>query len=254
MRIIAITNIAGGVAKTTTAVNLGHAIGQTGKRVLIVDLDAQANSTTYIGTESKRFIAEALDDPRLFPETIGPTKSLGVDLAHGSLDTAGVEMILAQQPASAATRLRKALRTIADRYDYVFIDAPPAPGILTINAIVAADEIVIPVETKPKALEGVGNMRALLSQIVDDPDLMPQGRPVGRYLATRYDGRTVLDRKCLEDLRANDTFSTFATVIRVNQKIPESYALQMSVIEYDPSSNGAADYIALSTEFLRNGN
>jgi chromosome partitioning protein len=250
MKVIAVTNIAGGVAKTTTAVNFGHALARHGLRILVVDLDAQANSTTYIGTHSQRSIAEALDNPTLFEETIASSRAEGVDLAHGSLDTAGVELVLAQKPATAATRLRKALRTIDGAYDLVLVDAPPAPGLLTINAIVAADELIIPVETKPKALEGVGNMRALLSQIVDDPDLMPRGRPEGWYLATRHDARTVLDRNCLEGLRADDGFPTFATVIRVNQKIPESYARQMSVLDYDPTSYGAVDYIALADEYL----
>ncbi len=253
MKIVSIVNIAGGVAKTTTAVNFGHALAIHGLRILIVDLDPQANSTTYLGTESRCRIADALDDPELFPEAIASSRVPGVDVAHGSLETSGVELILASQPATAALRLRKCLRTVAGRYDIVLVDAPPAPGLLTINAIVAADELLIPVETKPKALEGVGNMRALLAQIVDDPDLMPQGRPSGAYLATRYDARTLLDRACLEELRADATFPTFETVIRVNQRIPESYARQVSVIIHDPESHGAQDYQGLAQEYLARG-
>lgn len=252
-RIIAVTNIAGGVGKTTTACNFAHALARHGKRVLVIDLDPQANATTYIGTRSSRTIAEALDDPRLFPETIAPSSAEGVSLAHGSIDTAGVEMQLAQAPATAATRLRKGLRLLNGSFDHVLIDAPPAPGLLTVNAIVASDELLIPVETKPKALEGVGNMRTVLAQIVDDPDLMPNGRPSGYFLATRFDARTTLDRACLEGLRSDDMFPTFQTVIRINQRIPESYAAQRSVIDYDLTSNGAVDYLALATEYLSNG-
>lgn len=253
MKVISIVNIAGGVAKTTTAVNFGHALATHDLRILIADLDPQANSTTYIGTESRRRMAEALDDPELFPDVIAPSRAHGVDIAHGSLATSGVELLLATQPATAALRLRKCLRTVADRYDLVLVDSPPAPGLLTINAIVAADELLIPVETKPKALEGVGNMQALLAQIVDDPDLMPKGRPSGTYLATRYDARTILDRACLDGLRADTTFPTFETVIRINQRIPESYARQVSVLIHDPDSYGAQDYRSLAQEYLARG-
>ncbi len=252
-RIIAVTNIAGGVGKTTTACNFAVALARHGKRVLVVDLDPQANATTYLGTESDCTIAEALDDPNMFLKTIGPSKAEGVSLAHGSIETSVAEMRFAAQPATAATRLRKALRLLNGSYDHILIDAPPAPGLLTVNAIVAADELLIPVETKPKALEGVGNMRSVLADIVDDPDLMPGGRPTGYFLATRYDGRTTLDRACLEGLRADEMFPTFKTVIRINQRIPESYAMHRSVLDYDPASNGALDYAALAEEYLSHG-
>jgi chromosome partitioning protein len=250
MKVISIVNIAGGVAKTTTAVNFAHALALHGLRILVVDLDPQANSTTYIGTTSRLRMAAALVDPDLFPQVIGPSRVNNVEVAHGSLETAGAELMLAAQPATAALRLRKCLRTIAGRYDFILVDSPPAPGLLTVNAIAAADELLIPVETKPKALEGVGNMRALLAQIVDDPDLMPKGPPPASYLATRYDARTILDRACLEGLRGDSTFPTLETVIRVNQRIPESYAHQKSVIAHDVNSYGAHDYRALAKEYL----
>jgi chromosome partitioning protein len=253
MHIIAVINIAGGVGKTTTTVNLGHALARRGRRVLLVDLDPQGNTTTYLGTASAAMIADALLEPADFARAIGPARAAGVEVAHGSLDTAGAEVMLAAQPTTAATRIRKGLRTINDRYDFVLIDAPPAPGILTINAIAAANEIIIPVETKPKALEGVGNMRQLLGQIVGDEDLMPNGPPPATYLATRHDARTVLDRDCLAALRADDGYPTFATVIRSNQKIPESYAARTSVLDYDPKSYGALDHEALAEEYLTRG-
>jgi chromosome partitioning protein len=250
MNVISVVNIAGGVAKTTTAVNFAHALGMHGKRVLVVDLDAQANATTYIGTGSSCRVADALDDPRLFPECIAPSRSPGVDVAHGSLSTAGAEIMLMKNPATAVLRLRKCLRMVSDHYDIALIDAPPSPGILTSNAIIAADELLIPVETKPKALEGVADMHALLSQLVDDPDLMPHGRPRGTYLATQYDARNRIDPESLTELRAESSFPTFQTVIRNNVRIPESYLLRCSVIAYDCRSHGAQDYIALAEEYL----
>lgn len=251
-RKIALVNIAGGVGKTTTAVNLGASLADLGKRVLIVDLDPQANATSYIGTEAKKTMAYALVDPAVFPETIAPSSSPGVDLAHGSLETSGAELQLAAQPGTAATRLRKALRQIVDQYDYILIDAPPAPGLLTINAIAAADELIVPVETKPKALDGVGIMRELLEQITGDEDLLPNGPPRCTYLATRHDARTVLDRDCLKALRADADAVTFETVIRINQRVPESYAARRSILAYDTRSNGSADYRALAKEVAGN--
>ncbi len=136
------------------------------------------------------------------------------------------------------------------RYDYVFIDAPPSPGILTSNAILVADEMIIPVQTQPKALEGVADMHEVLRQLVDDPDLMPKGMPKGMYLATLFDTRTGLDSRSLAALRAEPTFPTFQTIIRTNIRIPESYNLRRSVIAYDCRSHGAKDYLALAEEYL----
>jgi chromosome partitioning protein len=245
-RVVAIVNMKGGVGKTTTAANLGHAIARQGARVLAVDLDSQHNLTTWLGSDAPgAMLGDALRDPKAARSAIAPSKAAGVDLLHGSRSTALAERELQNTPAPA-TALRRALRTIASEYDVVLLDCPPGLGLLSVNAIVAANEVLVPVETRTMALAGLGQLRETTRELVDAEVLAKP--PQLRVVATMHDGRTGLARDVLRILRESDGVDTLATTIRLNSKVAESFGHGLTVFDYAPTANGAAHYSELAKE------
>jgi chromosome partitioning protein len=246
--IFAIVNMKGGVGKTTTAVNLGAALARRGRSVLVVDLDPQANATGWIGRDERptASVANALADRKTAPLAVAASTEEGVDLVYGSRELAGVAEDLRASSPTPALALRAALRQIR-AYDEVLIDCPPGLGLLSLNAMIAADSLIVPVDSQTMALAGVAQIRETLTEL-SEADVI-SAIPPTRILLTMYDGRLSLDRAVADHLRETD-LPVFGQSIRTNTKLAESYGLRQTIFGYAPTSTGAADYAALAEEVL----
>ena len=240
---IAIVNEKGGTGKTTTAVSLSAALGNLGRRVLLVDLDGQAASSRWVGVEEDNRLADALiRGTGLEPiENVLPGVSLAP--ATGKLDSVSHEL----RPSQGG-RLRKVLRQVSDRYDLTVIDCPPSLGNRLIgNALLAATHVIVPVETSILALDG---LKILLTTLEDIREGFGHDLVLGGVLACRYDGRTRLSRLVLEELRRALPGKVFHTVIRENVRMRECPASGESILTFAPECHAAEDYLALGQEML----
>jgi chromosome partitioning protein len=244
-QIFAIANEKGGVAKTTTAVHLGHALARGGKKVLIVDIDPQSNATSWIGADRPAAVlANVLLNPALAAEAIARSTADGVDLLWSTRDTAGAGDDLRNFPAPAVA-LRRALRTINGRYDVILVDCAPGLGIVTINGIVAANGIIAPVDSGSMAVAGLEQLRVTIAELVE-AELMPAAIPV-TALVTRYDGRLALAKSVLEHID-NSGIPRFETVIRNGTKVGQAPGFERTLFDLDPRDNVALDYASLGEE------
>jgi len=244
--IYAIVNMKGGVGKTTTAVNLAAALARCGKSVLVVDLDPQANATGWIGIESppSASVANALSDRKAAPAAVAPSTVEGVDLAYGSRELAGVAEDLRASSPTPALALRAALKHLKT-YDEVLIDCPPGLGLLSLNAMIAAQSLIVPVDSQTMALAGVAQIRETLAELLEAEVISEV--PPARILLTMYDGRISLDRAVAEHLRETE-MPVFKQAIRTNTKLAESYGLRQTIFAYAPTSTGAVDHAGLAGE------
>lgn len=247
MRTIAITNSKGGSAKTTTTVNLAAALGEAGKRVLVLDLDPQANASSWLGVrDGGRGLLEVFTEERRLDSLVRSTTAENVELVPSSTWTASVEKALAGE-FGAEMILRTAVQRLpAHRWDFVFVDCPPALGLLTVSALVAVREVFVPVETSFLALEGLAALQKTLDAVCSrlNPDLLLSG-----VLASRVN-RTKLSQEVVEALRARYENETFRTVIRENVKLAEAPSHQKPITTYDRRSAGAEDFRSLAQEVL----
>jgi chromosome partitioning protein len=250
MRVIAVVNQKGGCGKTTTAVNLAGCLAADGHRVLLVDLDPQAHSTLAVGVDPEELeenLYEVLAEPGGEARLSDVCAAVGenLDLAPSGIVLSALEQKLASLPVEERTgRLRAALAPLADAYAYVLIDCPPNVGLLTFNALRAASEVVVPLETSPFAMHGVEKLLetiALLSERLGH-DLTV------RVLPTLYDGRTRYARQTLARIRERFKDLCFDTVIRSNVKLREAAARGQPIVNTARSANGAVDYGALAVE------
>jgi len=246
--IYAIVNMKGGVGKTTTAVNLGAALARRGRSVLVVDLDPQANATGWIGTDTPppATVANALGDRKTAAAAVGPSTAEGVDLAYGSRELAGVAEDLRASSPTPALALRAALKLLKP-YDDILIDCPPGLGLLSLNAMIAAESLIVPVDSQTMALAGVAQIRDTLAELSEAEVIAAV--PPGRILLTMYDGRLSLDRAVAEHLRET-AMLVFKQTIRTNTKLAESYGLRQTIFDYAPTSTGAADHAGLADEIV----
>ncbi|HEY9085561.1 MAG TPA: AAA family ATPase [Candidatus Tyrphobacter sp.] len=248
-RIIALVNQKGGVGKSTTAVNLGAAIAMLGRKVLVIDDDPQGNTTTGFGIE-KSSIGASVYDVLMRQASIGDalrkTEIEGLHLVPATINLAGAEIELVSE-LSRETRLREALNPIAERYEYVLIDSPPSLGLLTINALVAATEAVIPVQAEFYALEGLSQLTRVVNRVREalNPALHVSG-----VLVTMYDGRTRLAVEVLDELARFFPQQMFKTQIPRNVRLSEAPSYGKPVMLFDPKSRGAQAYMALAREIL----
>jgi len=247
--IYAILNMKGGVGKTTTAVNLGAALARLGDKTLIVDLDPQANATSWLSEEEDQSVtmAEALLDRKKMPAAISKSTAKGVDLAHSSRKIAGVADDLRASSPTPAYALRNALKQVA-HYDRILLDCPPGLGLLSINALIAATVIVVPIDSQTMALAGVAQIQETIEELVDGEII--SASPKMKLLVTMYDSRISLDRAVIEHLK-EEGFDTYKSVIRTNTKLAEAFGLRQSIFQYSPTSTGASDYTALAKELRK---
>jgi chromosome partitioning protein len=248
-RTIACANQKGGVGKTTTVVNLSSYLALAGDRVLIIDLDPQGNATSGLGGDrsAAASVYEAIVDAQALESLIQPTAVAGLDLVPSSIALAGAEVELAPLE-QRERRLGRLVAPIADRYDHVFIDCPPSLGLLTVNALTAADGTLIPIQCEYYALEGLTQLIATINLVRDhlNPDLEVDGA-----VMTMFDGRTNLSVQVAAEVRAHLGERVFDTVIPRSVRLSEAPSHGRPIHLYAPSSPGARAYRALAEEFKR---
>lgn len=247
MRIIAICNQKGGSGKTTTAVNLAASLGELGRRVLVIDVDPQANASSWLGArDAGKGTYEVLTEGRPLKEIIvNETGAPGVALAPASNWLAGVERALSTVP-DGPFRLADAIQAWGDGFDYVLIDTPPTIGLLTTNALISAKEVLIPVEATPLAIDGLAQLIETINQ-ARTPRLNP-GLEIAGIVLCRVDARRLKDRGIKEMLEKHFSGQMFKTQIRENTRLAEAPSYAEPINKYDPESYGAADYKSLALE------
>jgi len=251
-KIIAIINQKGGVGKSTTAVNLSAALGDMGKQVLLVDLDPQGNATSGLGIEKGQLntcIYDVLLNDVPIQDAIIPDVQEGLDLVPATINLAGAEVELVSEMARE-NRLKDAVGTMRGKYDYVFIDCPPSLGLLTVNALVGADKLIIPIQTEFYALEGVTKLLESMKRVKSrlNPSLDIFG-----ILLTMYDGRTTLSRQVAAEVRNYFGPQVFETIIPRTVKLSEAPSYGMPITKYDPNGKGAIAYMDLAKEVINRG-
>ena len=247
---IACANQKGGVGKTTTVVNLATSLALSGQRTLVLDLDPQGNATSGFGIDRASLsttIYDALLGDAALPEVIVPTQVGGVTLAPASVSLAGAEVELATA-TQRERRLDRVLGTAADDYDYILIDCPPSLGLLTVNALTAAQSVLIPTQCEYYALEGLSQLIATLNLVRDNlnPALAIKG-----VVLTMFDGRTNLSSDVASEVRNHFGSSVFDTVIPRSVRLSEAPSFGLPIAHYRSDSRGAIAYAELAAELLR---
>jgi chromosome partitioning protein len=247
---IAIFNQKGGVGKTTTNINLAACLALKGKKILILDIDPQGNTTSGMGISKKglvRTMYEVLLSDKIEPsDAIIPTRVKNLDIIPASVQLAGAEIELVQLEGREK-RLKKALDKIKSKYDYIFIDCPPSLGLLTINSLTAVDSVLIPIQCEFYALEGVSQLMSTIDLVKRNmnPKLEIQG-----VILSMFDGRTNLSIQVVEEVKKYFKEKVYTTVIPRNVRLAEAPSYGMPIMEYDPKSKGAEAYSEFAEEFL----
>ena len=250
-KIIAVTNQKGGVGKTTTSVNLSAALAYMGKKVLLVDIDPQANATQGIGVDRSSLsltVYDAITQSTPLKDIIISTDVKNLDIVPANIDLAGVEIELSQVKSGREQRIRNALETVKERYDFVIIDCPPALGLLNTNALTASDAVLIPVQCEYYALEGLTQLlnTILLTQKVFNEKLTIEG-----VLLTMLDSRTNLGIEVSQEVRKYFREKVYDVVIPRNIKLSEAPSEGLNIFDYDNTSEGAKAYAKLAKEVVK---
>jgi chromosome partitioning protein len=252
MKIIAIANQKGGVGKTTTAVNLGSALAELGQRILLIDLDPQANATSSLGLEGldETSLYEALLGDASITEKIFPTERESFFIVPADIDLAGAEVEIARMPEHL-TRLAETLKPLHtdETFDFVLLDCPPSLGILMSNALAAADELLTPIQCEYFALEGLVKIVRLVEQVRDSG--ANARLELGGIVMTMFDGRTNLSEQVVTEVRKHFGERVYETVIPRSVRLSEAPSFGKSILEYDPNGAGANAYRALAREFTQ---
>jgi chromosome partitioning protein len=248
-RVLAISNQKGGVGKTTTTVNLAAALAARGRQVLVVDLDPQGNASSGLGyprAEVPAGLYDVLLEFRELDQILLPTRHDGLHLAPATRDLVGAEVELVDEP-NRERRLRKVLNPVRDRYDDILVDCPPSLGLLTVNALVAADAVLIPLQAEYYAMEGLGELLRTVSAVRKslNPDLQREG-----IVITMADARNNLCREVETQARSLFGEGVLRTVIPRNVRLGEAPSFGQPIVQYDPRSAGSRAYLALADEIL----
>jgi chromosome partitioning protein len=252
-KIICMANQKGGVGKTTTAINLSASLAAAEKRTLLVDCDSQGNATSGMGVDGEAIreknLYHCLIDQIPLREAIVGTQIPQLDLLPANQDLVGIEVEFISLE-DREKRLRNLLRDLETPYEYIIIDCPPSLGFLTVNALVASDYLIVPLQCEYFALEGLGHLLNTMGLIKAklNPTLT-----LGGILLTMYDSRNLLSRRVSEDVRANFGKRVFQTVIPRNVRLSESPSHGLPIILYDIKSRGAVSYMELANEIIMNG-
>ena len=249
-KIVAIVNQKGGVGKTTTAVNLTAGLGINGKKVLLVDIDPQGNTTSGFGIDKRQVLVSSYDlimGNRPSNEIIVKTKFKGVDVIPSSMNLAGAEIELTAIE-NRETRLKNALASVRGQYDYILLDCPPSLGLITLNALTATDTFLVPIQCEYFALEGLSQLMSTMRQVkrLYNPTLELEG-----VLLTMYDGRLNLTQQVVSEIKKFFGKKLYNSVITRSVRLSEAPSFGLPIQYYDHRSKGALCYNTLAEEFIK---
>ncbi len=252
MRIIALINQKGGSGKTTTAVNLGASLAKLNKRVLIIDIDPQAHATIHLGVDLQKLensIYEVLISGKSLKEVISKTEMDNLELVPSHINLSGAEIELVNM-IGRETILKDNINKLKAKYDYILIDCPPSLGLLTLNALTTANEVMIPIQTEYLALEG---MSKLVSTIEIVRKRLNKNLEITGIIPTMYDSRTNLSQEVLDNISGYFKKKVFKTVIRQNIRLAEAPSYGKPIVLYSARAHGNEDYMKLAKEVIRRG-